>query len=97
MIEGRWAGGENHHGHEGVRNLWSQFREAWGEMRNVPEDLIDLGDRVLVLVHFSARGSHTGIEFDQRVAHLWEWRDGQVIRLTLYPDRAAGLKEAGVP
>jgi ketosteroid isomerase-like protein len=51
------------------------------------EELIQRGDRILALIHWSGRGKGSGVEIDDRGAHLWTFRDGQVVRYDTYRDR----------
>ena len=45
----------------------------------------EVGDRVVVEFTLRARGKTTGLAFCQDAAMVWELRDGQAIRLSLYP------------
>ena len=59
--------------------------------------MIEIDDRVLVLVHFRARG-RDGIEVQLPLAHLWTMRNGLGVRMDACSDQqkafaAAGLRE----
>src|SRR6267378_8181099 len=43
------------------------------------EEIIDLGDRVLVRLHWHVRGLHSGIEGEQRYSAISTLRDGRII------------------
>jgi ketosteroid isomerase-like protein len=51
------------------------------------EDFIQVGDRILVLVHWTGRGKGSGAEIEGRGAHLWIFRDGLVVGHETYRDR----------
>jgi ketosteroid isomerase-like protein len=51
------------------------------------EELIQKGDRILALIHWRGRGKGSGVEVDDRGAHLWTFREGQVVRYDTYRDR----------
>ena len=54
-------------------------------------------ERVLVLVHNTARGRSSGVKLDARsVANLFEVRNGKVTSLTLYMDRGRALADLGL-
>jgi ketosteroid isomerase-like protein len=82
-------------GHEGMRQLNDQLNAPWEEISLVPERLVDLGERVLVLSHFEARG-RDGIEVRLPFAHVWTLRNGQVARMTAFSDQQAALEAVGL-
>ena len=84
-------------GHDGVRRQQEQFNAAWEEFRIEPEDFIDAGDRIVVLLRIWARGSGSGIEVEGRAAHVWTVHDGRAVRLEMYLDPAKALQAVGLP
>jgi ketosteroid isomerase-like protein len=89
-------GGGTYHGYDGVRELWSDARRIFGEFRNVPEDLFDAGDRVVAFVRVEGIGSQSGVPVHARIAHLYTFRDGKVIRVESFEDRDEALRAAGI-
>jgi hypothetical protein len=41
-------------------------------------------------------GAGSGVAIEQPVAHVWEWRDGLAVSLTVSLDRAEALEAAGL-
>ncbi len=90
------------HGREAVvasiGGFISSFDDYWCEE---PEELIDVGDWVIVVVRSGGRGRASGVP----VSHLWtvayKLRSGRIIRIEFHPDmreamaslEAAGLSE----
>jgi uncharacterized protein len=70
--------------------------EAWDERRLEAEEFIDAGDRVVVLVREFRRGRGSGVELEADTAVVFEVRDGRVVRIQGYMDRAEALKAAGL-
>ncbi len=70
--------------------------EAWEERRLEPEEFIDAGDSVVVLVHEYRRGRGSGVELESDTAIVIGLRDGRVVRIQGYMDRAAALEAAGL-
>jgi ketosteroid isomerase-like protein len=70
--------------------------EAWDERRLQAEEFIDAGDRVVVLVREFRRGRGSGIELETDTAAVFEVRDGRVVRIQGYMDRAEALEAAGL-
>jgi ketosteroid isomerase-like protein len=89
---GRWTGPAAMSAH--YRDWLRGFRD----FRAAPEQYLTLDqNRILVLVHNSARGRSSGIELDERtVANYFELRDGKVARLVLYWDRDRALADLGL-
>jgi ketosteroid isomerase-like protein len=70
--------------------------EAWEERRLEPEEFIDAGDDVVVLLHEYRRGRGSGVELESDTAVVFAVRDGRVIRIQGYMDRDAALEAAGL-
>jgi ketosteroid isomerase-like protein len=82
-------------GREEIVRYLAGFQEAMAEHRFEVEELRDCGDRVLALVHETARGTTSGADVDQRPAFLFEFRNGMIGRVRAYLDRAEGLAAVG--
>jgi len=73
-----WAEPEVFRGRDGFVRGTFRWMEDWELFRFLLEEIEDLGDdRVLVRVHLIGRSRKTGTPFDERVVHLWCFRDGQ--------------------
>jgi ketosteroid isomerase-like protein len=70
--------------------------EAWEERRLEPEEFIDAGDSVVVLLHEYRRGRGSGVEVESDTAVLVVVRGGRIVRMQGYMDRDAALKAAGL-
>ncbi|HEX5225649.1 MAG TPA: nuclear transport factor 2 family protein [Solirubrobacteraceae bacterium] len=82
-------------GREEILTYLKSFHEAMADHHFEVEELRDLGDRVLALLHETARGTSSGVGVDQRPAFLYEFRDGLIVRVRAYLDRAEGLAAVG--
>jgi ketosteroid isomerase-like protein len=79
--------GQTYRGHDGVRQFFADLDDAWERFDPELESLDVHGDRVLALGNTRLRGRSSGIEMQFAWAHVIEFRDGKVIRLTGYLDR----------
>lgn len=70
--------------------------EAWEERRLEPEEYLDAGDEVVVLLHEYRRGRGSGIELELKTASVAAVSGGRVVRLQGYMDRDAALAAAGL-
>jgi ketosteroid isomerase-like protein len=97
--ETAWPGlpdGETYTGPVGFRDLWLEWLAPWKTYRVETEDVIDLGDRVLVLVRAFGRLEGSQGEVENTSASLWSVRDGKIARVEFYVDRTEALKAAGL-
>jgi ketosteroid isomerase-like protein len=83
-------------GHDGLRRLFGDWHEAWGEIEYSYEELIDAGEHVVSVVTRHARGRSSGVDVERPFALLWTVRDDQVTRVVWFLDREEALKAAGV-
>jgi ketosteroid isomerase-like protein len=84
-------------GHEGYRKFHADWLSGWGDSRFEPQELIDLGDRVLVLLQTTARGEASGISLTQNMAVLTTFSsNGKIIREQRYWDHAEALEAVGL-
>jgi len=85
-----------YHGHDGFRELWSRWLGSWGELRFEPEELIDLGDAMLVTVTVRGRGRASGVETQTRYYEVFRFREGTIVRHEAFVDEAAALRSVGL-
>jgi len=83
-------------GIDGLRAAWLDWMEPWATYRTELEDVIDLGDRVLVLVRDYGRHEPQDPEVEQVDAAIWTVMDGKITRAEFYTDRDAALRKAGI-
>jgi ketosteroid isomerase-like protein len=84
------------HGVSEIRQLYEREAEAWDRQRIHPERLIDAGNRVVVFQREFQRGRGSGLELEVETASVIDLRDGRVVRIQGYMDRAAALRAAGL-
>jgi ketosteroid isomerase-like protein len=51
---------ETYHGHQGVREIWDDYRRDMADFRVEPEQMIDLGDRYALRVTLVGTGRTSG-------------------------------------
>ena len=83
-------------GPSGVRDWFDDINEAWSSVSRTVEDVIDAGDRLVVLYRLRSVGRESGLELDTPIGAVWEFRDGKVARVESYGDPAKALRTAGV-
>jgi ketosteroid isomerase-like protein len=83
-------------GHEGVRELWRDLTESFAEIQIEYSEIRDLGDRVLAIGRFRARGKESGAETESPWAYLVQFKNGKAIRIWTYLDPKEALEAAGL-
>jgi uncharacterized protein len=85
-------GPRTYRGQDGFLAAVREQLEVFEEWTLEPQEFIDAGDRVLVLVHQRGRGRLSGVEVNVYTAWLWTFRDGKAVRLRVYLDREEALE-----
>jgi hypothetical protein len=86
--------GGTYHGVEGVGNFFSQLPEHWEGLSVSPEEFIDGGDTIVVVVR--TRGTGAAGSIDDQGVHLWRMRDGKAASFKEFSDTAAALQALGL-
>jgi ketosteroid isomerase-like protein len=72
--------------------------EVFGtEVYVVPTELVDLGDRLVILANVPMRAQASGIELTEEFALVSTLEDGLIIRIEEYYDHTEALEAAGLP
>jgi hypothetical protein len=86
-----------YHGPSGYRTYISATYEVWGaDVRLEPTELIDLGDRFVVLADMPMRAQASGVPLAETYACISTLKDGRVIRQRDFLDHAEALEAAGL-
>jgi ketosteroid isomerase-like protein len=80
-----------------IVEFWSSFFAAWEEWEMVPEDFAQAPDgRILVSMHFHARGVGSGFPMELDYWQVIVMQDGRVHRVDNYLDRAHAREACGL-
>jgi ketosteroid isomerase-like protein len=83
-------------GREGRLRLQRQWVAELGEFQNEPEEVIDLGDHLLVLGRMKGIGSSSGAAFDSEVAYVITVTAGRMIREQPFRSHEEALEAVGL-
>ncbi|MEI7033372.1 nuclear transport factor 2 family protein [Streptomyces pratensis] len=61
---------------EVLENVFSRFVSEWQDFTVAPTEVMEAGDRVVALGHYSATNLATGRPMRTRFVHVWRLRDG---------------------
>jgi ketosteroid isomerase-like protein len=87
---------ERYHRQEGWHDWRRLWHEAWVNARYTPEELIDLGDRMIVRLTILAQGASSGAEVVQTTGNVYYLRDGAVVRQDFYWDWSECVEALGL-
>jgi ketosteroid isomerase-like protein len=91
-----WEGGTTYAGVEGFREMWLDWLEPWATYHVHVDEVIDAGDRVVVLVRDRGRRHDTDAEVELISGSVWEVRDGRLVRVEFCGDRRETFETAGL-
>ena len=84
-------------GHAGFRTWWAQMVDAFEDLCFEPEEFIDAGGELVVLVQRGAgRGRGSGAAVKLPFSTVTTVRDGKSVRHITYSDHADALAAAGL-
>jgi uncharacterized protein len=78
-------------GHDQLKRFWEEWLEGWDEYTVEPREFVEEGDEVFVASDQTGRASLTGIEVTQDLFQVFKLRDGVLVELRIYADRAPAL------
>jgi ketosteroid isomerase-like protein len=85
------------HGRDAVRVVLRELREAFDEHTFEVERFIEAPDgEIVVFIRARGRGRGSGVEIDNRIAHVWTFSDDKAVRMVGYGDRAEALEAVGL-
>jgi ketosteroid isomerase-like protein len=84
------------HGHDGARELFDSFWEAWESVTPLSTDYIEVDDKVVLAGRSSFRGRGSGIEVEAGMGAVYTLRGGKIVRYKQLQSRAEALEAAGL-
>jgi ketosteroid isomerase-like protein len=83
---------ERFHGHAGVVDEAKRWEEMWSDYRFDVEELVDSGDKVVLLYHQLGRAKGSGIQVEERAGWVYTLREGKIARVEMFQDRESALR-----
>jgi len=85
--------------HRGLNAVGARFAELddmWTGLGLKPREFIDAGDFVVVPFRLTGRGRASGAAFEEDEAQVFRLRNGKIIELREYSEKAEALKAVGL-
>jgi ketosteroid isomerase-like protein len=91
----RWPE-QRFYGREAVVAFFRGLWESWGPDARIQE-IVDLGDRLLIRWRYIVRGQHSGVEGEQHIFQINTYREGRVILFEYFLEREQALAALEMP
>jgi ketosteroid isomerase-like protein len=91
-----FPGTQDARGPEGFLSVVREFEDAFEDTRYEPDEFVGQEDRLFVAVRTIGRAKHTGIPIDLFLYWVYTFRDGMVVQMEAFRDRAAALEAVGL-
>jgi ketosteroid isomerase-like protein len=82
---------------DAVLGVWERWEREWETLEILPDEYIDVGDRVVVGIRYRGRGRGSGVEVDDHLFEVHTLRAGKIIRKVEFKRRSEALEAAGLP
>jgi len=87
---------EAYAGREAFIENMAKLEDSFAELRMDPLEMVDLGEKIIVVVSMSGRGQGSSVPVEMTFAQLWSLRDGKAVSLRDYATRAEALAAVGL-
>src|SRR5262249_47176032 len=87
---------EGYRRREGVERYFAEISDTWEAYSVIPDEYRDVGNSVLMVGRFEARGKASGVAVDSPLAAVFEFQDGRCSRARAFLDPAEALKAVGL-
>ena len=79
-----------------MRELLADIFATWEDYRFETEEVVDLGEHVLVLAHVTGRGTGSGVPIDQSLAVLCAFHGEKAVWARSFTSKEQALEAAGL-
>ena len=81
-----------------VIRFWEGIDETFDDLKLLPQEFVDAGDRVATRLRHCGRGRLSGIEIDEEMYHqVATFRNGKIVRMEYFGDWSEALEAARLP
>jgi ketosteroid isomerase-like protein len=91
-----YAGGTYHGPQEVARYLTLSYQSS-AKVQSLPEELLEVGNKIFVLVHFHAWPKEGGQPREGYIADVYTVQNGRVVQMQAYSNPEEARKAVGLP
>jgi ketosteroid isomerase-like protein len=92
----RFTNPGTYRGVETARQFFDDFLGPFEEVVPIPQKFFEDDDRIAVLLLVKVRPRGSSAVLENRIGHVWTFRDGRALRLEIYPEREKALEAIGM-
>jgi ketosteroid isomerase-like protein len=81
-------------GRDQSKEFWRRIQDVFAELRWEPQELIDLGDVIVVEAKLTAVGRGSDVRLELTETDVFWFREGMLVRLQAFATRAEALEAA---
>jgi len=80
-----------------IKRFWEGIDETFDELRLVPQEFVDAGDRVATRLRHHGKGKRSGLEIDEEMYHqVATFRNGTIVRMEYFGEWSEALAAVGL-
>ena len=79
-----------------AESVFMRIPQDWNNFRLTVDRVIDGGETVAVQGRYHATSKSTGQPLDAQYVHVWDFREGKIVRLQVYTDTAQFVHVSGM-
>jgi ketosteroid isomerase-like protein len=84
-------------GPDEIKRFWEGIDETFDELRLVPQEFVDAGDRVATRLRHHGKGKRSGLEIDEEMYHqVATFRNGTIVRMEYFGEWSEALAAVGL-
>jgi ketosteroid isomerase-like protein len=83
-------------GVDALEEAMRSIHDAFDDVRIEVREMKDVGDQVVVVATYTARGRRSGVQRQNEDGYVWTVRDGQAIRFQWFNDPDQALEAVGL-
>jgi ketosteroid isomerase-like protein len=81
-------------GTEAINKFFRDLFQPFDEVQTEPQEFHEFGNRIVVFVRVRSRPKGSTAVVDNRIAHVWTFAGGDVVRLQIFPNRDEAIEVA---
>jgi ketosteroid isomerase-like protein len=88
--------GSVYRGHDGMRRYVRDVSDAWEFLRTDVDDVLAVGDVVVVIGRLRYRGKGSGVETESAAGYVGKFREGRMVYMRAFRDPEQALLALGL-
>jgi ketosteroid isomerase-like protein len=91
-----WVEEPVYRGYDGILQFFRKWTEEWEDYRFEFEEVIDAGDKAVVVVRDEGTSKSARIKLERRHAEVWTLRENRVVRIEPFDHKHQALEAVGL-